>query len=273
MKNKLRLIFLLAIILICGCSKNNNNEKTNNNEISKNSCTLTADSEMGFNKDFYCPEMKNIKHNSISSFFITNDGELYEYSYKKYSTTNTNCKKVETDIIFDKIVRSTLISKDGELYAYRAYESKLEKITNEQIELGRSFYGIDQMEIKLYRLNSNIFYLNQLDINEPEIYGYLDNNNLYLITYDWNNNISTEQFLYSFKEDEIIENLTNGYIITNYGYYVYDVINKKDCQKYADIKCEYGIIQIEKKENCINDVIYIDQILLVNNNMVNKKSD
>jgi len=259
-------IFCILILGLCGCEKalkptNNNNKETSN----RNNCSLTQPYDMYFEKNFSCPEMKNIKQNG-NQFFITNNGELYEYSDKKYSTTETNCKKVETDIVFDKIIRNTLVSKNGDFYSY--YESNLKKIPNEEIEKGRAWYGLDQMEIKLYKINKNIFYLKQIDHEKPEIYGYIDDKNVYAITYDWDSGKTNKELIYTFEENEIIENVTNGYIITNNGYYIYDITNKNECNKYEDIKCQYGLVKTETKSDCSENIIYISDNLLVNKEMV-----
>lgn len=262
----INIIYCILILGFCGCEKKLNQTNNINNELQiKNNCSLTQPYDMYFDKEFSCPEMKNIKQNG-GTFFITNDGQLYEYSNKKYSTTETNCKKVETDIIFNKIVRDTLVSKNGYFYSY--YESSLKKITNEEIEMGRAWYGIGQMEIKLYKINHNIFYLKYDGGDSPEIYGYIDDKNVYSIIYDWNTNKTNKELIYTFEENEIIENVTNGYIITNNGYYIYDIINKNECDKYEDIKCEYGLIKIETKSDCIENIIYISDNLLVNKEMV-----
>lgn len=269
MKKKISLFILCGFILlgVCGCGKEKN-EVSNSNNVNpalNNTCSLTEYSVEYSGKDFYCPEMSEIKQGG-GGFFITNDGKLYEYSNKKYSTTENNCKKVETDVVFDKIIRDTLISKNGDFYSYNY--SNLKKITNQEIEQGRAFYGINQMEIELYKLNSNIFFLKFIDTNNPEIYGYVDGNNVYSITYDWDNKKANEKLLYIFKDDEIIENLTNGYIITSKGYYVYDITNKNECQRYEDVECEYGLVKVETKSNCEDSIIYVNDMLLVNQKMV-----
>lgn len=251
--------FCMAILGLCSCEKENIPSK--NEPISKNNCTL----EHQFEGEFSCPQMKNIKQNG-SRFFITNDGQLYEYSYKIFSTTDNNCQKVNTDVVFDKVIRNTLVSKQGDFYSYT--ESNLKKITNEEIEKGRAWYGLSQMEIRLYKKNNNIFYLAILDHNDPDIYGYVEGNNVYSITYDYNNDKANEKLIHTFEKNEVIENVTNGYVITNKGYYVYDIINKTKCEKYEDIKCEYGLVKIENKSACTGEVIYISHDLLVDKDMI-----
>ena len=60
------------------------------------------------NESLVCPQFKDIAY-SGDRFFITNAGELYEYSDKKYSTTNNNCKKVETQVLFTNIIETSML--------------------------------------------------------------------------------------------------------------------------------------------------------------------
>lgn len=259
---KIILLFISIIFLsfLCGCSIQKENNINIKNQVTKN-CSITRE----FQSKMKCPEMKDIKHNGYG-IFITNNGELYEFSSKKYSTTNTNCKKIDTDIKFDRIVKGTLIATTGECYTY--YNGELKQPTKEQIEMGRAWYGLDQMEIKLYNIKPNIFYLADIDHEKPNVYGYIDNNNVYSIAYDWNRNQADEKLIYTFPDDEEIEHITNGYIITNKAYYVYGITNKKQCSAYTDIECEYGLIREEEKNNCIDTILYISDSLIVTKEMI-----
>ena len=257
---KILLVFVCVIFLsfICGCSNQENNNKT---KQVKEQCSITRE----FQSKMKCPEMKDIKH-SGDGIFITNNGDLYEFSSDKYSTTNTNCRRVETDIKFDRIVKSTLITTNGECYTYN--NGILKQPTKEEVEMGRAWYGTNQMEIKLYNIKANIFYLADIDAEKPDIYGYIDNNNVYSVTYNWYTNQAEEKLIYTFPTDEEIEYVTNGYIITNKAYYVYGITNQKQCSTYADIECEYGLVKEEEKINCMDTILYVSNSLLVTKDMI-----
>lgn len=261
MYKKITLLIISSILAIgiCGCSKKSNNPTPTKKEPQ---CTITRE----FQSKMKCPEMKDIK-SSGDNIFITHNGELYEYSYKKYSTTKTNCIKVDTDIKFDKIIKNTLISKDGSYYIYNT--GTITQPSKEQINQGRSRYGINQMEIQLYNINNNIFYLATIDHNDPEIYGYIDSNKVYSIIYDWYTKKAHEELIYTFQNGEEIEHITNGYVVTNKAYYVYDIINKKECNKYVDVECEYGLVKQDTRDNC-PELIYISDNLIVNNDIIEK---
>ena len=268
MKKRIYIIFLL--LLVCFISGCDNNSKGNDSLIKEEVSQCSINNNNGkydfvVNEKFVCPEIKNIAY-SGEGYFVDNQGILYETSSKLFSTTNTNCRKVETDVIFDKAIKNTLISKDGNFYTF--WSSELKKVTNEEIEKGRAWYGINQMEIKLYRLNNNISYIAQLDINDPELYVYQKGNEIYQITYDYDKNKSNEKLIHTFKEDEKVVSLTDGYVITNKNYYKYGEINKTECSKYEDVKCEYGLVVVDSVANCTNDIFYISDSIIVTQNMI-----
>ena len=271
MNKKLKVLLVLScILIISGCGKSNEikSNSSNGKEDNKISCSINNNNgkyDYYINESLVCPQFKDIAY-SGDRFFITNAGELYEYSDKKYSTTNNNCKKVETQVLFTNIIENTLVGENFEYYSY--HDGNLRKIPNDEIQKGRAWYGIDQMEIRLHKLNSKIFYLDQLDINDPEIYGYVDGNNIYEISYDYDNNKSNEKLLLTLKDGEKVEKTTNGFVITNKGYYRYGITNQKECSEYEDIKCEYGLVQVDTKDNCSNEIFYVSNGLIVTQNMV-----
>ena len=141
MKKYFQIIFLLSFIcVLAGCNKSNDKTLMPEQDITNTKCSINSqDFFENYSIDsFVCPELSDIAY-SGSGFFVNN-------------TTNTNCKKVDTEIVFDNVIKNTLISTEGNFYSF--YDSELKKISNEQIEKGRAWYGIDQMEIKLYKLNS-----------------------------------------------------------------------------------------------------------------------
>lgn len=271
MNKKLKVLLVLGcILIITGCGKSNDikNNSNNENKDNKISCSINKNNgkyDYFINESLVCPQFKDIAY-SGDRFFITNSGELYEYSDKKYSTTNNNCKKADTDVLFDKIVENTLVSKDGNFYSF--FEGNLKRITDDEIQKGRAWYGIDQMEIKVYKANNRIFYLDQLDNEKPEIYGYVDGNSIYSISYDWKSNKTNEKLLITFKDGEKVEKVTNGFVVTNKGYYRYGMTNQKECSEYEDINCEYGLVLVDTIDNCSNEIFYVSNNLIVTKEMI-----
>lgn len=262
-KGLLSLLCCSLILVLCGCNDETLKKEENNKVSTTNSCKLSTDVVFSYN-NFKCPEMKDIKYNG-DGFFITNGGELFEYSERKYSTTETNCKLIESDVKFDKIVRNTLIGENEKLYRFE--DSKVIPITDQDIIDGRAYYGINQMEGEIYQYRKDIFYLRQIDPEAPEIYGYIENNNVYSLSYNWSENKYNSELLYTLEENEKILYTSNGYLVTTKGYYRYEIINKKECNEYADIECTYGLKLVDTYENCSNSVIYIGDGLIVKEEM------
>ena len=270
MKKYFRIIFLLLFIcVLAGCDKSNDNSLIPEQGITNTKCSINSQ-EFFWNHNidsFVCPELSDIAY-SGSNFFINDKGELYEFSSKLYSTTNTNCRKVDTEIVFVNVIRNTLISRDGNLYSF--YDSNLERISDEEIEKGPALYGLDQMNIELYNLNNDISWLKILNSTywHDGTYVYPKNNKLYQVTYGYNTNTIKEELLHTFEDDEKIISRPNGYIITNKNYYQYGKINEEECSKYEDIECEYGLVVVDSVENCANEIIYVSDNIIVSKDMI-----
>ena len=270
MNKKIGIFFIvLFVLIVTGCEKLIDTKANSNNESKdgKISCFLKNNTiDYNINESLVCPKFKDIAY-SGDGFFITNSGELYEYSDKKYSTTNNNCKKADTEVLFDKIVQNTLVSKDGNCYSF--HDGNLKLITDDEIKYGRSSYGINQMEMRVYQINHNIFYLAQsYSGTESEIYGYVDGNSVYAISEDYITNTTNEKLLITFNDGEKVEKTTDGFVITNKGYYQYKITNQKECSKYEDIKCEYGLVQVDTLDNCSNELFYVSNNLIITQKMV-----
>ena len=252
------LLVLVFLLVLCGCNEKNNNKEEQKEE--NNKCTINNNiGDYLINESMVCPEFKNIK-SSGDRLFVTNNGELYEYSDKLYSTTNTNCKKVETDIKINRIIVNVLVGEDGSIYYYD--NGNLNRIDKDKLS-GYSWYFI----VKTYGFNNSVFYLDRLDINDPDILGYVVDYRVYSIYYDYKNNKTKEELIYEFESGEEIEKTTNGFITTNKAIYKYGVTNKDECGQYEDIECKYGLVKINTRDECSN-IYYVSNDLIITNNMI-----
>ena len=239
--------------------KDNSKEKTNSNTEEKkddelNTCGLVSNAY-----EIVCPEMKNIKTevSGDGHLFINDKGELYEYSAIKYSSTGTNCKKVDTNIRFKTAIRNILVGNDGKYYEYRRLENEI---------IARDY---PDMSIKAYEYKNNSFYLGSADeYGTLSAYGYIDGKKIYKITYsNENNNKVSEEPIYTFGDDEKVESIGN-YIITNKYIYRYGIVNEDKCHKYADVSCEMGIIKVKNRYECPSDTLYVNYGLFVRNDKI-----
>lgn len=248
----------LLILSFTGCDKQKNVEK----EEKESSCSLLQIYETGIDNNFICEQMSNISDNG-ENFFITDSGELYEYSlHEKYSSTKSNCRKIETDVTFKRVIRDTLISSDGSLYRLST-DKQLEFIDEELEKRGPAYYGLNQMYIPLYRMYNDMFLLADQNLGTQRIYAVIEDNGVYLL----NDVDLSKDLIYQFANGEMVEKVTNGVIMTNKGYYKYDITNEKECSEYADVECKYGIVKIDTKGNC-TDIIYSSNSLVVTKDMV-----
>lgn len=263
--NLVIICLIMLLIFVYGCSSG----EGNSNELLIKKCNIYEE-YFYVSGDFLCEEMQDITY-SGTTFFITKDGLLYEYSERKYSTTNSNCKRIETDVVFDKIVRNTLIDKDGNLYLLDS-DKNLILITKELEDKGPAYYGLNSMDIPLYREYNDMFYLG----DNPSVsngitysglvFGVIEDKNVYSLYSSYGGADAVKELIHTF-DDEEIEKVNNGYIRTNKGYYKYGIVNNEECAKYEDIECRYGLVKVDTKDNCSN-VIYAGKDIVVTEDMV-----
>ena len=279
--NKIKCIIVLIIILgFCGCASNkivdDNKENINENKEDFNDSEIESSEQkeeqeviedvfmvgnsVKYNWDCEV-SLNNIKDISLfSNMFISNDGMLYEFDLlKEYSTTKNHCKKIETDKTFDKFINGAIISTDKKIYAY------LDGVFEERIYGWTGAFHYD-----LFDYNENVIVLNLFLDSNPK-YGIVKDNKVY--GYDTNSfnsdDIKTEKELYSFAADEYFIGIYGSYIKTNKAYYKYGIINKKDCDKYADIECVYGIVKDELVTNSYDKIFYLNNRYIIFKNDLN----
>lgn len=251
--NKLKCISLLGIIvLLCGCSSKaikENIASSSDNNVAENKTLINR---RGTEYDWNCEvSLTNIKDININYMrFISKDGDLYEFDLeKKFSSTNNNCKKVDTDIKFERFIASTIISKDNKIYRYE--NSKL-------LERPLEYTGGFQYDYFDKNNNYVIFsYVNNIG-------GFIKDNKVYV--YKLSNNDSTiisEKEIYKFADDEYYIGTYGELIKTNKAYYIYGITNKKECSDFADVKCEYGIVKDEELTNAYNDIQYTNDYYFI----------
>lgn len=263
MNRKLFYVVLLSIcFLISGCSNNSNSSSTleehkdNENKNVKEVLSRVRNTSYDWNCEVPLNEIKDI--GSANSMFITNDGLLYEFNLmQKYSTTNNNCRKIDTDYRFKRFINGAIISTDNKIYAY---------YNNEFVE--RMSGWTEAFNYDLFDYNENVMILNgEFDINHR--YGIVKNNKVY--TYDKGYitqvDIKNEEEIFSIPSDETVIGLYESYIKTDKAYYKYDIVNRNECNTYADIECEYGIVKDEVLTKVYDDIYFI------NNNYIIVKDD
>lgn len=268
-KRRHLIILVLAVILVSGCSNNvsvKNNKKNDKDKITQTEKRVIDKMSFTYKWDCEVPLNKIKDISTVGMNFISDDGALYEFNLdKKYSTTGSHCRKVNIDVSFEKFINNGIISSDKKVYLQKG-ENYVD-ISNEERRQG----WVMGFPYDLYDYNENIIILNMdLDINLK--YGIVEDNKVYengtgTFSSDY---IGKGKELYTFSDGETLVGIYGSYIKTNKAYYVYGVTNKNECEKYADIECEYGIVKDKTLSDAYDEIYYMNNYYLIMKSDYNK---
>ena len=232
----IKMIILIFIsLMIFGCSTNE--IKTTEGKENREESEIIEYKLNLFKYNVVCSEIQNIKQYSANGgLFLTNDGQLYRLSIGKLFSNEKNCLKVDTDIKFKRFINKSLISEDGSLYYYEEYNDG--NIAKATLENG----GSTDIYKKMYNKYKDIYYFGFDSDRGESIYIKKDGNKIIRIIGSGDSGFK-EVVLGTIPENETIIEIYNNTIKTNNSYYVYGITNKIECDKYEDIKCNYGIIK------------------------------
>lgn len=211
-------------------------------------------------------EIKTIKDNGMMNIqpkmFITNSGDLYEFSTEKRYSNEQVCKKVDTNEKFDRFDLfandrdlSLIISSndkyyyyiDGEFKNYFVDDSLIHKVNNEH----RINYGHYEGGPENYR-----------------IYYYIDNNDIYEYKFKINNGsfetISNE-IIDTIPAEEKFISLEGRILKTDKSYYKLGVKNQEECNKYEDIEPVFGLVKLEQISNDYKLIKYFNGNYIIYN--------
>lgn len=272
----MRKIFLISLLIatmcfvLVGCGKTKIKEEKNLTftEWAKKNNKIYNDI-----RKINCPEINESSIMSGSSEIFITDNSIYKYNVDKLFSNDKNCKLIGTIDGAKPIAvnRDNAIDETGTLYNIfwqlvkdSNYDGNYEK---DDLHDGWKEY------LKRFNVNKQIIsasgnYSSERDIPDYEIITYT-NDGLYLYKIDYinSNNSNGTEFKYkvntdSLKDEEIIR-LYGSIIKTNKAFYTVssNVINKEECNKYADIKCAYEY-DLKKDETLTK---YYDEILNITN--------
>ena len=226
---KMFLIILIMVLFITGC---NNNEKPINNDVVEKQFVKIDE----LNKiDIKCDVIADIvDYGNIDGLFITKDGDLYQISYDKLFSNDSNCKKIESDKKFKRFIRGAIIDSNNDIYSYDNGKNIVVK-NNHNITMP---YLLDKISKNDY---DNIIYEWNYDYNDYERYFYYDVDTNSIYEYSNKNYKKSENAMFNFETDEIVEYITYNGIKTNKAFYTQGRIaeNANECEKYVDVECIY----------------------------------
>lgn len=246
---KILLVCLLSLFLF-GCSTKNDSIQKNKSGVNSNTSNFKQEiinKRSLYSYEWNCEvKLNEIKDINRFDLFISKTGELYEFSLlKKYSTTNTNCKKIDTDLRFEKFINGVIVSIDNKLYRYD---------NNKLLERPSGFTG--GFDYRLYDYNHDLVMFNAREGQ----YGIIKDNKVYKC--EIQDDIVTKE-IFSFNDEEKIIGVYGSYIRTDKGYYYYGITNQEQCSEYKDIKCEYGIVKDELFSKSNNDIVYANGMYFI----------
>lgn len=249
-------LLLFFCLLLTGCDSSNTNGYVNN--IVNNQTNDNEEIDIGGKYESFewkCSVILDdiINFSGFDNKFITKDGELYNYSFDQLFTNNDYCKKIDTTYKFKRFINGSIVTTDNKSLAY--VDGKL--IEN---------YGwTGGFDYELLKLHNDLFELHRnngiLDLAGISYYGYNDGNKV--ILYNYNVNKIEEKYELSDGE-EFVEGYYHIFK-TNKKYYYNSIINKEECNKYADVECKYGITPIDDINKVYDKIYYFNGKILIYN--------
>lgn len=210
--------------------------------------------------DIPLSEIKSIKDNGMMEIqpkmFITKSGELYEFSTQKKYSNEQVCKKINTDVKFDRFNLfandrdlSIIISTDNQYYYYQDGKFK-NYFTNDSTLLR-----------KINNEHPNNYGYWQGGSTDYDIYYYIEENNIYEykldVTTDKHKFVS-DTIIDTIPENENFVSLEGRIIKTDRSYYELGIKNQEECNKYEDVEPVFGLVKIEDISNEYNKISYFN---------------
>lgn len=207
-------------------------------------------------------EIKCIKYNGMvdiqPNMFITKSGELYEFSTQKIYSNEQVCKKIDTDIKFDRFHLfandrdlSIIISLDNKYYYY--YDGKFQNY---------SYIINSSLLHKINDEHKNNFGLYDMGQISYDIYYYIEGNNVYEYKLKYTNNgnkeLVSETIIDTLPENENFVSLEGRIIKTNTSFYKIGIKNQEECNKYEDITPIYGLVKLENISSEYDKISYFN---------------
>ena len=221
---------------------------------------------------FYPKDKEDTNYDKIRYFtgshLINEDGVIYEVSLDQVFSNEQNCKVADTSIVVKAIMDNKIIkASDGKYYYLVGGDgipsySEVTKIDNNYDTYDLLLKDSNVVKIITVNLNMGIYYTLKNDGNIYEIIVYKkDHNSVPEIT--------SSRIVYDKGEfgGDIIDfnyvgNSENTYIKTVDRIYRMQKVNKKECLKYADVKCIYEMSEDAELEE------YLDKIIVYNGSTI-----
>ena len=227
-------------------------------------------------KDIYY----KIKKTDDTILFIKKDGTIFEYSSKKFSSTNLNTKKYSSKL--DKKVIMGFANFD--------------KMNNDNQVVGEYWFLLEDYSWIRFDSINDIIYEEKEVVNDgwgrvrvtPQIIKYMKDENDNGMVISWSDHLEVfiianqgkisiyrtsgstdDKKIESVEERQISENesieivFSDSFIKTNNGYYKYVQTNITETNEFVDVEPTYAFEKINTSE-ISGEIIYFDNQMLVN---------
>lgn len=252
MKSKIKIYIIIIVIfsLIATLVIKNINDKENKNqsitEENKNQSITEQNKHTEYKYEWKAeiPIDEIIDVDYDFGCFITNNGDLYLYSQNRPFSNEKNYKKVDTETKFIRFIGSYILSNDEKLYSYT--NDKLAECNDRRFKETFERIGYN----KLFGISH-------------DVYGYYDENSIYMIKYNYSNFKYEDPILIgSIPNDEEILNVNGNincaYIKTNKNYYLIEGV-----KKYQDKDLIYEITKEEESSNNYENISFCNEEFLI----------
>ncbi len=199
-------------------------------------------------------EIKDMMFEFEEKYFITNSGDLYEYSENNLFSNGKNYLKIETDIKFERFFNNySVISAEGNIY--RIKNNDIEEF--DYFQLKKSIE--DGCDYKIEKLDNLISY-------QPNDYIYINEKSINAIEYDYNNFKYIDKGTIGIipEQEEILKiniSLNEIFVKTDKNYY-----KIRKYKQYADSEEKFQLEKDEIESNNYQEIQFCNAHILVDKN-------
>lgn len=279
MKKFITLLLTISLILtLFGCATNSMHEvvptnNTNNVTTEETEPFKYLGHPVDWNSDIPLSEIKSIKYRTTfdlqPNMFISKSGDLYLFSTDKIFSNEQTCKKVDTDLKFDRFYlymddrnHSTIISSNEKFYYYDENASQI-KVH----DLG-DYLNSFTPEYSKKHLNS--YCEDKSGDTTNCVYYYIEGNNLYRALYSDKSftelKFVSETIIDTIPEGEKFVSLDGKVIKTDKAFYKVGVKNRDEVNKYEDVEPIEGLEKIEDASDQYDYIAYFNWSFIIYKN-------
>lgn len=276
MKRKIIIFILCGIMLlgICGCNNKLNEQNTNKSKDIK----YVLSQKYRYLNTIKCEALNEVVV-AIDGNHIVTKNKIYELNMNKLFSNEKNCKEIKILDLDSEIITFNINKIETKNKIYKYDENKKAYTSCDSLSNGYTYcYGESKYKAFFSFLGKDIMYSDEEALLSTGMKMVSIDNKIKLYKlYSVNNDdgSNTEKIKYieienQLPNDEMVKKIDGNIIKTNKAYYQLKKYktNKEQCEKYADIKCQYSY-KLEKNkiltEN-YNNIKYVNTYYIIDKN-------